>query len=98
MSASELTPELAREILAAAAARGISVEEFLESVVRDQPSDSPTSAQAAPDKDHFQVKATPEEWSQALRQWADSHTSTAPPLSDYAVSRESIYTREDEML
>ena len=24
--------------------------------------------------------------------------SNAPPLSDYAVSRESIYTREDEML
>jgi hypothetical protein len=98
MSASELTPELAREILAAAAARGISVEEFLESVAESQQDDSPTSPQTAIDENHFQLTATPEEWSRALREWADSHISDAPPLSDYAVSRESIYTREDEML
>jgi hypothetical protein len=98
MSASELTPELAKEILAAAAARGISVEEFLESVARNQQDDSPSSPQTAIDEEHFQLKATPEEWSRALREWADSHISDAPPLSDYAVSRESIYTREDEML
>ena len=50
------------------------------------------------DEDHFQLKATPEEWGEALRKWADNHPRNAPPLSDYAVSRESIYTREDEML
>ncbi|HEY9231095.1 MAG TPA: hypothetical protein VIS78_03090 [Blastocatellia bacterium] len=94
MSASELTPELAKEILAAAAARGISVEAFLESVVKEQQDDSPPASKTAIDEEHFQLTATPGEWSQALHEWADSHTSTAPPLSDYAVSRESIYTRE----
>jgi hypothetical protein len=98
MSASDLTPELAKEILAAAAAHGVSVEEFLESVVSNQQNSSPASPQDATDDEHFQLTATPEEWSRALREWADSHTSDAPPLSDYAVSRESIYTREDEML
>lgn len=98
MSASELTPELAKQILAAAAARGISVEEFLEFVAKNPQADAPRSPQPAIDEEHFQRKATPEEWSQALREWADSHINDAPPLSDYAVSRESIYTREDEML
>jgi hypothetical protein len=98
MSASELTPELAKEILAAAAARGISVEEFLESVASNQQDDSPSSSQAVMDEEHFQLRATPEEWSRALREWINEFPSDAPPLSDYAVSRESIYTREDEML
>ena len=98
MSAPELTSELAKEILAAAAARGISVEEFLESVASNPQSASPSSPQEATDDEHFQRTATPEEWSRALREWAESHVSDAPPLSDYAVSRESIYTREDEML
>jgi hypothetical protein len=98
MSTSELTPELAKEILAAAATRGISVEEFLESVINDPQDGSPVSTRAAIDPEHLQLTATPEEWSRALREWADRHISDAPPLSDYAVSRESIYTREDEML
>ena len=98
MSASELTPELARQILNAAAARGVSAEEFLESVLENTREGSPASPQPAIDPEHFQLTATPEEWSRALREWADSHISDAPPLSDDAVSRESIYTREDEML
>ena len=98
MSASELTPELAKEILEAAATRGVSVEEFLESVANQQQGDPPSLSQDETDDEHFQRTATPEEWSCALREWADSHISDAPPLSDYAVSRESIYTREDEML
>ena|SRR2546423_376404 len=98
MSASELTPELAKEILAAAAARGITVEAFLESVVSEQQDDLPPASKAAIDEEHFQLTATPEEWSRALREWINEFPSDAPPLSDYAVSRESIYTREDEML
>ncbi|HKQ07454.1 MAG TPA: hypothetical protein VJ464_20185 [Blastocatellia bacterium] len=98
MSASDLTPELAKEILAAAASRGLTVEEFLESVASNQQSDSSSSPQSATDDEHFQLTATPEEWSRALREWIGGFPSDAPPLSDYAVSRESIYTREDEML
>ena len=71
MSASELTPELAKEILAAAAARGVSVEEFLESVVSNQQNSSPASPQDATDAEHFQLTATPEEWRQYIKINAD---------------------------
>jgi len=94
MEVLKLTPELAKQILEAAAARGLPVEALLESVIEND-SDEP---QTQSEKDHFQLKVTPEEWSKALREWADNHASDAPPLSDFAISRESIYTREDEML
>ncbi|MFN6513003.1 MAG: hypothetical protein RMY29_000705 [Nostoc sp. CreGUA01] len=35
--------------------------------------------------------ATPKEFAQAFREWADSHDRNTPLLSEYAVSRESIY-------
>ncbi len=38
----------------------------------------------------FYETATPEEWSQAFLAWAESHDQDTP-LSDYAVSRESMY-------
>ena len=41
---------------------------------------------------------SPEERAEAFLKWADSRVSIAPPLSDEAISRESIYTREDEQL
>jgi hypothetical protein len=42
----------------------------------------------------FYETATPEEWSRAFRAWADSHERNTPLLSDYAVSRESMYDEE----
>ena len=94
MEAFELTPELAKQILEAAAARGVSVEELLESVIENDSTETQTQFEEV----HFQLKVPPEEWGKALRDWADNHPRNTPPLSDYAVSRESIYTREDEML
>ncbi|MFN6568247.1 hypothetical protein A6770_30900 [Nostoc minutum NIES-26] len=44
----------------------------------------------------FYETATASEWVTAFREWAASHRHDAPPLSDYAVSRESMY--EDERL
>jgi len=42
---------------------------------------------------------TPEERAQALLWWAESQRITAPPLSDEAIGRESIYgEREDSQL
>lgn len=35
--------------------------------------------------------ATPQEWIQALRDWASSHPLDTPLLSDEAISRDSIY-------
>lgn len=41
----------------------------------------------------FYETATPEEWAQALREWASSHAIGTPSLSDKAISRDSIYGR-----
>ncbi|HST20638.1 MAG TPA: hypothetical protein VLR90_05950 [Blastocatellia bacterium] len=87
MEVSKLTPELAKQILEAAAVRGVSVEELLESVIESGDAKTEKEPGTAQDK----VKL----W----QEWVDSHSYIkAAPLSDYAVSRESIYTREDEML
>jgi hypothetical protein len=45
----------------------------------------------------FHQTATPQEWVQALREWSESHRGmNLPSLSEYAVSRESMY--DDERL
>ncbi|MBE8970079.1 hypothetical protein IQ277_28855 [Nostocales cyanobacterium LEGE 12452] len=44
----------------------------------------------------FHETATASEWVTAFREWAASHRHDTPPLSDYGVSRESMY--EDERL
>jgi hypothetical protein len=43
----------------------------------------------------FYETATPEEWLSAFRAWADSHERNTPLLSEYAVSRESMYDNEE---
>lgn len=79
-----LKPDLEEELSARAQAEGLSTEEFvnreLERLVASQPQAS---------------KLTSEE---RVRRWRDflaSHSVDGPPLSDYAVSRDSIYSRED---
>jgi len=49
-----------------------------------------------PREQPFYETATPEEWLCAYHAWVESHERTSPPLSDYAVSRESMY--DDEQL
>lgn len=44
----------------------------------------------------FYETATLEEWSRALQQWAASHDSSTPLLSDEAVERDSIYEGRGE--
>ncbi|OUL34258.1 hypothetical protein [Nostoc sp. 106C] len=39
--------------------------------------------------------ATPEELAQAFSEWASSHNRNSALLSDYAVSRESMYDNEE---
>jgi hypothetical protein len=39
----------------------------------------------------FYETATKEEWIKAFEKWSKSHGEDTPLLSDYAVSRESIY-------
>jgi hypothetical protein len=42
----------------------------------------------------FYVTATPEERARAWREWCDAPRRQVPPLSDEAISRESIYFSE----
>jgi hypothetical protein len=83
----EVQPETAG-LIAQAQMQGVSIDALLHEVL-----------EANEKGKHFQETATPEEWENALRQWAGSHTHiTAPPLSDESLRRENIYTREDDML
>lgn len=85
-----INPEIAKQILAEAAARGVSVESLLNSVIEIGEKGEEENSQ----------KLTPQERAKRWQEWVDSHSYiTAPPLSDYAVSRESIYAeREDSQL
>jgi len=83
-----LKPDLEEELTARAQAEGLTAEEFvtreLEKLIAGQP---PAS------------KLTPQERAQLWQEWIASHSVGEPPLSDYAVSRESIYReREDAQL
>lgn len=83
----DLKPEIEEELVARARAAGLSTEEFvnreLERLV--------LSAQP-------RSNLTPEQRAAAFEELMGKLAVGGPPLSDYAVSRESIYTREDEML
>jgi hypothetical protein len=72
-----LSPEAEAGLLSQARASGMTVEEYLLSVVQ--------STVLAPQKD-----VSAEERAAAFEAWSASHRPTAP-LSDYAVSRESMY-------
>ena len=73
-----LKPELEAGLSAQAQASGMTVEEYLLSVVE--------GAVLAT----TQKTLAPEERAAAFEEWSASHRPT-PPLSDYAVSRDSIY-------
>lgn len=83
-----LKPDLEEELAARAKAKGLTTEEFvnreLEKLVASQPP---------------QEEITPEERVRRWLEWTEKHSVGGPPLSDYAVSRESIYKeREDAQL
>ncbi len=75
----KIKPELEAGLLAQAEALGMSLEEYLLSVVEGT---------VVP---NIQGTASAEERAAAFEAWARSHAPFAPPLSDSAVSRESIY-------
>jgi len=85
----ELKPEIEEEVEAQAKQSGLSVEDYLEKKVEEMIS----ASQPRPAK-------TPEERVRLWREFMNSHADIkAPPLSDEAISRESIYSeREDKQL
>jgi hypothetical protein len=61
-------------------------QQFRLTLLEGQESEDRSSAERP-----FYKTATPEEWAKAFREWAASHDPTTPPLSDEAISRDSIY-------
>ncbi len=82
----ELKPEIEIRIAEQAAAQGVTVKEYIQSFLESIITAS--------------KPATAQERVQRFKHWLKNHTrSAAPPLSDEAISRESIYTeREDNQL
>lgn len=85
----ELKPELEARLISQAAKQGVSIEELVERFIELLTVTSDQSAQTV---------LSPHDRAAQFGQWAKRRVSNAPPLSDAAISRESIYTREDEML
>ncbi len=85
----ELKPEIEEEVEAQAKQSGLSVEDYLEKKVEEMISACPS-----------RPAKTPEERVRLWREFVNSHDDIkAPPLSDEAISRESIYSeREDKQL
>lgn len=86
----DLKPEVEEHIKAEAKARGLSIENYILNVLeRDTPNGEA----------NFAMSARPEEWEKAFLEWIHSERPRHPPLSDEAISRESIYReREDAQL
>ena len=84
----EPKPEVEERIIAEAKARGLSVEDYIQRKLEGK------ATTREPNALPF------EEWLQKWNEWLSSHDYIkAPPLSDEAISRESIYReREDAQL
>lgn len=83
-----LKPDLEEELAARAKAEGLTTEEFVNRVLERL---------VAQEKPAAELSA--EERARLWLEWTEKHAVGGPPLSDYAVSRESIYKeREDAQL
>jgi hypothetical protein len=85
----ELKPEVEERIVAEAKARGLSVEDYIQQELEAKARTAERSEQVPY-----------EEWLQKWNEWLGSHDYIkAPPLSEEAISRETIYReREDKQL
>jgi predicted HicB family RNase H-like nuclease len=80
----QLKPEIEARLIAQAVLQGVSVEVYLESLIENSLVNQTEIT--------FSETATYEEWEAALKDLVNSPSFVAPPLSDSAISRESIYT------
>jgi hypothetical protein len=74
-----LPPQVEQAYLAEAHAKGLSLEDLVRDV--------PLARQPTPDPNEL----PPDEWKRRFLAWTHSHPTDTPPLSDEAISRESIY-------
>ena len=84
-----LKPDLEEELTARAQAEGLTTDEFVNRELERFLANSDS-----------RTNLSPAERVRRWHEWLDSHANvTAPPLSDEAISRESIYReREDRQL
>jgi len=83
-----LKPDVEEEIATRAKAEGLTTEEFVNRVLERLMAHEKPAAEL-----------TGEERARILEDWIANHSVGGPPLSDYAVSRESIYKeREDAQI
>jgi hypothetical protein len=86
----EIDQVTAARLQAQAEAQGLTLDALLRSITEQW--------NGAHEKSLYET-ASPEERAQAVEEWANQHRSSAPPLSDEAISRDSIYgEREDKQL
>jgi hypothetical protein len=85
----ELPPEAEANLVAQAKARGLSLDAFVKTIVANQ------AAAAASVKPLETLPLQAEELDRAFEELADLVPNGTPILSDEALSRENIYTRED---
>ena len=80
----ELPPDIEAGVLAQAQAEGLDVADYVRNLVRKQIASADATAPAN--------ELTPEEWMRRFKEWSESPAhANLPVLSDYAISRESIY-------
>ncbi len=79
----QITPEVEKRLEAEAGELGLTPAEYVRVVLERMFS--------RPERPPLWMTATKEEWLKAFNAWMDSHDPTLPPLSEEAISRESIY-------
>ena len=78
----EIPDAQAAALKAKAEAQGLTIESWFQQIAQDfAPSDSFV---------HLQW-TNPKEWARRFHEWAESHDPNIPVLSDWAMSRDSIY-------
>ena len=84
----ELKPEVEARLTALAATQGLSVEEYIKSFLESL---------ASLNEEFSYVSMALEQWTKEFEEWmvGDDYI-TAPPLTDEAVSRESIYCERED--
>ena len=87
----QLKPEIEDRLITQANKQGLSIESYLESLIEDTLKNQEETS--------FSQVTTEEDWETALMNLINSPAfAVASPLSDAAISRDSIYTREDNLL
>jgi hypothetical protein len=93
----DLTSEEEARLSREAAERGLEISEYarrllteqLSAIARTENGDESTG------KVPFYRRTSAQEWSRALDQWSQSHSTTTPLISDEKLQRENMYEERD---